>query len=108
MVHWRQKGMLRQLARKYLPRQSVTKPKIGFGPPLGSWLRGDWAPLARELVGNGLARRPGLFNGALVRQIVDEHIEGRRDHSERLWSLVCVEIWWRMFIDRSMGPDDEI
>ena len=104
----RQKGLLRELARKYLPEESITRRKTGFGPRLGDWLRGDWASMATELVSDGLASRPGLFRAKVVRNIVDEHVGGKRDHTARLWALVCLEVWWRMFIDKSMGPDDEL
>ena len=90
------------------PESNITaQPKIGFSPPLADWLRGDWAPMIVELVANGIALRPGLFNETLVRRLVDEHLKGRFDHSTRIWSLACLEIWWRIFIDRTMGPGDE-
>ena len=108
MLRWRQKGLLRELARKYLPPESINRRKTGFGPPLGDWLRGEWSSMVRELVSEGLARRPDLFNQAVIRHTVDEHLDGRRDHTQRLWALLCLEVWWRMFVDRSMGPNDSL
>ena len=108
MWRWQQKGLLRKLAQKYLPKESVNRRNTGFGPPLGNWLRGDWAHLVDEFVGNGIAKRPGIFNAPFIGQITDEHIRGRKDHTQRLWSLVCLEIWWRMFIDGSMGRKDSL
>ncbi|MDA1348935.1 MAG: asparagine synthase (glutamine-hydrolyzing) [Chloroflexi bacterium] len=108
MSRWRQKGLLRNLARKYLPAQVYNRPKTGFAPPLGSWLRTDWAPLVAGLLGDSRAVGSGLFNGLVVRRTVKEHVEGTRDHTQRVWSLLCFEIWWRMFVDGTMGPDTEL
>ena len=108
LLRWRQKGLLRRLARRYLPTPVVDHPKMGFGPPIAHWLREEWAPLVRELVGKSLAARPGLFNPQVVHSVVEEHLSGRRNHAQRLWSLLCLELWWRLFVDRSMGPGDEL
>jgi asparagine synthase (glutamine-hydrolysing) len=107
---WRgqQKGLLRQLAKRYLPEEVVRQPKRGFGPPLWKWLAEDWAPLASALVGQSLSSRSGLFRGEVVRRVVAEHLSGKRNHGTRLWSLVCLEIWWQLFIDRSLKPSDTL
>jgi asparagine synthase (glutamine-hydrolysing) len=108
LFHLRQKGMLRELARKYLPPPLIHRRKTGFGPPLGDWLRGKWSSLVKELVVEGLAHRPDLFNTTVVQHIAEEHLRGKRDHAQRLWALLCLEVWWRMFIDRTVRPGDEL
>ena len=107
MYRWRQKGLLRFLAKKYLPPESISRHKTGFGPPLADWLRGEWSDVVVDLVENGIARRPGLFQEVVVQQTVHEHLTGARDHSSRLWVMVCLELWFRMFVDRTMAPTDE-
>lgn len=104
----RQKGLLRQLAKRYLPEEVVRQPKRGFGPPLWKWLAEDWAPLASDVVGQSLSARRGLFRAEVVRQVVAEHLSGKRNHGTRLWSLICLEIWWQLFIDRSLEPSDTL
>lgn len=100
----RQKGLLRHLAARHLPEALIQAPKRGFGPDLDSWLRGDWSGLVRVLVADRLAAREGLFQPERLRQTVAEHIAGRADHRTRLWTLACLEIWWELFIDRSLTP----
>lgn len=108
MHRWKQKGMLRALASRYLPDESIGRRKTGFGPPLADWLRGRWAPLVRQFVTDGVALRTSWFDGSTIRRTVDEHMAGRANHANRLWSLVCLEIWWRLFIDKTMNPADEL
>jgi asparagine synthase (glutamine-hydrolysing) len=104
----RQKYLLRRLAQKYLPPELIHQPKRGFGPRLGEWIRGDWADPVRNLVSGSLAQRPNLFDGALIRSIVDDHMEGRADHTTRIWSLLSFEIWYQLFIDKTLSPDDSL
>jgi asparagine synthase (glutamine-hydrolysing) len=91
------KWILKQVAAKLLPEAVVAKPKSGFGIPLAHWLRGPLQPLVRDtLLGEAFARR-GLFRQPFVRRMVDEHFAGTRDWSNRLWSLVFLELWYREF-----------
>lgn len=108
MRGWKQKGMLRSLATRYLPKESLNRKKTGFGPPLASWLRGKWAPLVQQLVTDGIANRAEWFDRSTIRRTVDEHMSGRINHASRLWSLVCLEVWWRLFIDKTMKPTDQL
>ena len=53
-----------------------------------------------------LAERNEHFG--LLRDVAEAHISGRADHRQRLWSFVCLEIWWRLFVDRSLKPGDAL
>ena len=39
----------------------------------------------------------------LLRQLVDEHVSGKRDHTLRLWQLVVFERWHRQYVDEAPG-----
>ena len=100
---YKHKGLLRDVAKKYLPAQSIKHKKIGFEPPLAEWLRGDLAPFVKESIMEGLCKREGLFDSTIMSTIVKEHMDGSRDHTQRLWSLVCLEGWWRLWLDGELG-----
>ena len=108
LLHYRQKGLLRRLSRDYLPGELLYQPKRGFGPPLARWLREGWSSLVRSLISESLALRPGIFNAGAINTIVDEHLSGKKNHGNRLWALICFEVWWRLFIDKTMAPDDSL
>jgi asparagine synthase (glutamine-hydrolysing) len=82
-----------------LPREILARPKMGFPVPLGSWLRGRWRGIVTELVLGERARRRGIFDPAVVRRLVDDHVTGRDEHTDRLWTLMNMELWQRRFID---------
>jgi asparagine synthase (glutamine-hydrolysing) len=78
-----------------LPGEIMTRGKMGFGIPLGSWFRGPlrdyWADhcLSTDALGRGYFTERGL------RGMWDEHQSGRRDHGYRLWALLMLELWHR-------------
>lgn len=100
LKHRRLKYIARRLAERHLPSALVYRPKQGFGFPLGLWLRGPLAPLLCRTIQQSRFAEVGIFQRAEMVRLLDEHIEGRVDHSYRLWMLFNLEIWYRHFIDR--------
>jgi asparagine synthase (glutamine-hydrolysing) len=84
--------------RDWLPAPILSRRKMGFPVPVGSWFRGPWRGLVDDLVLGDRARARGLFDATATRRLVREHAAGR-DHAERLWALVNVELWHRIFLD---------
>jgi asparagine synthase (glutamine-hydrolysing) len=89
-----------------LPREILERPKMGFPVPLRSWFRGAYRSLLDEYVLGSRATARGIFNMEFVRALVDQHERGEANHSERLWSLINVEMWFRCFIDGESATDD--
>jgi asparagine synthase (glutamine-hydrolysing) len=93
------KIILKKAVKNMLPAEILNKPKTGFGLPIASWFRSDLAPMLKETLLDETSARRGLFEQRLLRKIVNEHIEGRRDWSNRLWAFLFLELWFREFID---------
>ena len=90
------KRLLRKAFGDLVPRSILGRPKKGFGVPVAAWLRGELRPLLEGAMGS-LERR-GLFEAAGIRRLVGEHLEGQRDHRDRLWLLLVFELWARRFL----------
>lgn len=92
----RRKGLLRAIARKYLPAAVVDRPKMGFAIPIGQWFRADFGGL-RALLRDHLHAAdpfgPIHLERAPVRRMLDEHMAGTRDHGQRLFALLTLSIW---------------
>jgi asparagine synthase (glutamine-hydrolysing) len=95
----RRKHVLKEVAAKLLPEGLVDRKKQGFGVPLGVWFRGGLRELFADTLLSSSALQRGYFEPRFVRQIVDEHLSGRRDHTLRLWQLVVFERWHRQYVD---------
>lgn len=92
------KWILRESMKDVLPAEILTRGKMGFPVPVGSWFRGAYKHVVDEYVTGERALARGLFDPAYVRRLVAEHRAGA-DHTERLWSLVNFEMWQRRFFD---------
>jgi len=101
----RLKHVQREVARTYLPPALVDRPKQGFGFPLGRWFRQDLAPLLQWLCARSLLVEAGYFERRGLRELVEEHLEGREDHNYRLWLVLNLELWYRIFVERASLDD---
>jgi len=99
------KYVLREAMKGFLPQEILTRSKMGFPVPVGSWFKDRYRPVVEEYVLGGRARERGLFQRPIVEQLVREHQRGDENHWERLWSLVNLEIWQRLFIDGESAAD---
>jgi len=93
------KYLLKRVLKDLVPAEILSRGKMGFGVPIGHWFRGTMQPFLRETLLSEKALGRNLFQSDKVRQIVDQHVEGRIDHSHRLWSLLMLELWFQRFID---------
>jgi asparagine synthase (glutamine-hydrolysing) len=70
--------------------------------PVGRWFREGLQSYAREMLLDPQTLKRGYFREAAVRQLLDEHISGQRNHGQRIWTLLTFEWWHRLFIDPSV------
>jgi asparagine synthase (glutamine-hydrolysing) len=95
----RSKALFKRAMEPYLPREVIYRKKMGFGVPIDEWLRAELRPLAYDTLLSPSARQRGLFQPDYVTTLLDEHCSGARDHHYRLWALLMLELWFRMWID---------
>ena len=108
MKRWETKLVLREALRHLVPEVVLTRSKMGFPVPFGSWVRGAFRSTLDEYVLSPRALERNLFKPDTVRRIVDEHVTGTRSHADRLWLLVNLELWLRMAIEgEEPAPLDE-
>jgi asparagine synthase (glutamine-hydrolysing) len=96
---WTTKALLRDAVRDLVPREILERKKMGFPVPTSEWLRGKYWPVVEEFAISGRALERGHFNPEVVRRIAQEHRQGLANHGERLWLLINLEMWQRIFID---------
>jgi asparagine synthase (glutamine-hydrolysing) len=99
------KYIFKKLAERLgVPREVLYRPKQGFAVPLAHWMRHE---LKDGMVGILLEPKTiqrGYFNALAVRELVHEHLRGRRDRSAEIWLLLVFELWHRNFLEGAMVP----
>lgn len=93
------KWVLKKAMEPYLPHDVIHRPKTGFGAPLRRWMRFELRELLGDLLSEQSLHSRGLFDPAAVRQLVADNDAGRKDAAYTLFSLLCIEIWCRRFMD---------
>lgn len=93
--HGQGKWALRQVLNRYVPRELINRPKMGFAVPVGDWLRGPLKDWAQELLDPRALRHDGLFNVQQIEQRWLEHLSGRGSWGYHLWSILVFQQWLR-------------
>jgi asparagine synthase (glutamine-hydrolysing) len=87
------KWILRQVLYRHVPRELIERPKMGFGIPLGEWLRKPLRDWAESLLDEKRLREAGLVDAATVRRYWNEHLSGQRNWQYHLWDILMLEAW---------------
>jgi asparagine synthase (glutamine-hydrolysing) len=99
------KYVLRAAMKGFLPDQILSRSKMGFPVPIGAWFRGPFKKVVDHYVLGPRHAERGQFDPKFVQSLVAEHERGQGNHDERLWSLVNLELWQRIFIDGESVDD---
>jgi asparagine synthase (glutamine-hydrolysing) len=97
------KWALRQVLYRYVPKDLLERPKMGFAVPLEHWLRGPLRSWAEERLSVDSLSRHQLLNVAAVRRKWQEHVSGSRNWQYLLWNVLVFQDWYEHGRSRSAG-----
>lgn len=93
------KAIFKEAMEPFLPHDIIYRPKTGFGAPLRRWLRQELREQVEDTLSPSSLQRRGLFDPAAVASLVERDRRGMVDGAYTIFSLVCIELWCRMFVD---------
>ena len=99
------KKLFKDALREWIPGEILDREKQGFAVPLATWLRGELKELPREILLDRRSLDRGFFREERLRRIIDDHVDGIRNHANQIWALIQLELWLQTFVDRQAdGP----
>ena len=93
------KYALRKVASRHLPTSLISRKKQGFGFPLAYWMKNELKDFLRGIARDSRLVEHEIFESSYVNTLVEEHVGGKRDHNFRIWILINLEIWYRLYFD---------
>jgi asparagine synthase (glutamine-hydrolysing) len=99
------KFILKKAFEGLLPEPIRKRTKMGFGVPVSRWFRNELKGYVYDVLLDSRSLKRGYFRREGIQRLLDEHSHRRYDHSAKIWALLFLEVWFRIFMDREGGFD---
>jgi len=94
------KYILKKAFKEFLPEAIFKRKKMGFGVPVSRWFRNELKDYVYAILLDPRTLNRGYFKREGVERLLNEHVTSRYDHSAKIWALLFLEIWFRVFVDK--------
>jgi asparagine synthase (glutamine-hydrolysing) len=97
------KSILKRTLSDLLPKSIRYRRKMGFGVPIDRWLKVELKDMIYDVLLDKTSTERGYFRKEAIKRLLDEHITGKSNQCYRIWNLLCLELWYRMYIDKTIS-----
>ncbi|HLI33948.1 MAG TPA: asparagine synthase (glutamine-hydrolyzing) [Terriglobia bacterium] len=93
------KWIVKRAMKGILPAEILQRKKMGFNPPASRWINRELRPLVATLLASKVVERRGIFRPDAVSRLIQDHMQGTRDNTLKIWALLMIELWQRLYLD---------
>jgi asparagine synthase (glutamine-hydrolysing) len=93
------KFLLKELTHRYIPKQIMDRPKMGFGIPLNKWMKGELRPFVLESISRKNLQKHNLFNEDMVINFRDSYLANSSNDTSKLWLILMFQLWWNEWME---------
>ncbi len=95
------KYILKEIVHKYVPKQMMDRPKMGFGIPISDWLSSDLKPFVDRYFDEAFILKQGLFNNAEMQRIKKAFYNGKKERAEKIWFMLMFQMWYDKWMNNN-------
>lgn len=95
------KFLLKEIVHKYLPREMMDRPKMGFGIPIADWLQNDLKSFVDQYFDEGFIRKQDIFDVEEVKRIKKSFYQGKVERAEKIWFLLMFQMWYDKWMNNN-------
>lgn len=88
------KFILKEIVHKYIPKEIMDRPKMGFAIPLAHWLTSDLKPLVNEFFDEAYVEKQGIFNNNEIQKLKKAFYNGKKEKAEKIWFILMFQMWY--------------
>lgn len=96
------KIILKETFKREMPEEILYRKKMGFSVPLADWLRGELKPIVESTLFTPVDGISRYFNIASIKQLWQNHLSEKNDHSTIIWSLLIFQLWWNRYMTKEI------
>jgi asparagine synthase (glutamine-hydrolysing) len=95
------KFILKEIVHKYIPREIMDRPKMGFGIPINTWLMNDLKPFVDQFFDPAFIEKQGIFVNAEIQKMRSSFYNGKMERSEKVWFMLMFQMWYDKWMNNN-------
>jgi asparagine synthase (glutamine-hydrolysing) len=95
------KFIIKEIVHKYLPKEMMDRPKMGFGIPISNWLQNDLKPFVDMYFDEAFIEKQNIFRNDIIQRVKKSFYDGKIERAEKIWYLLMFQMWYDKWMNNN-------